>query len=66
LHAGYKANAKNMKLLQEHLEHPKSATRADTCFLCSLFFLVVVLPIVLVAGIIGGIIVGIMAALGKL
>jgi type III secretory pathway component EscS len=55
-----------MKLLQEHLEHPKTATRADTCFLCSLFFLVVVLPIVLVAGIIGAIIVGIMAALGRL
>jgi type III secretory pathway component EscS len=33
---------------------------------CSLFFLVVVLPIVLVAGAIGGIIVGIMAALRKL
>jgi type III secretory pathway component EscS len=55
-----------MKLLQEHLQHPKSATRADTCFLCSLFFLVVVLPIVLVAGIIGAIVVGIMAAVGKL
>ncbi|WIA32458.1 hypothetical protein OEZ86_003279 [Tetradesmus obliquus] len=63
---GFKANARNMKLLQEHLEHPKSATRADTCFLVSLFLLVVVLPIVLVAGIIGGIVVGIMAALGKL
>jgi hypothetical protein len=32
----------------------------------SLFFLVVVLPIVLVAGISGGIIVGVMAAMRKL
>jgi type III secretory pathway component EscS len=36
------------------------------CMQRSLFFLVVVLPIVLVAGISGGIIVGVMAAIGRL
>ncbi|KAF6261326.1 hypothetical protein COO60DRAFT_793930 [Scenedesmus sp. NREL 46B-D3] len=62
----FKANARNMRLLQEHLEHPKKGTRADTCFLCSLFFLVVVLPVMLMVGIVAGIILGILAAVGKL
>lgn len=55
-----------MKLLQEHLEHPKQATRADTCFLLALFFFVVVVPVVLVMGTIAAIVLGILAALGKL
>lgn len=55
-----------MKLLQEHLEHPKKATRADTCFLFMMFFLVVVVPVVLVMGTIAAIVLGILAALGKL
>lgn len=63
---GFKANARNMKLLQEHLEHPKQAKRADTCFLFLMFFLVVVVPVVLVVGGIAAIVLGILAALNKL
>lgn len=55
-----------MQLLQAHLEKPKQAKRADTCFLLGLFFLVVVLPMFLLLGIVAAIIVGILAALGKL
>lgn len=55
-----------MKLLQEHLEHPKKATRSDTCFLITLFFLVVVVPMVLVVGVIAAIVLGILAAVGRL
>jgi hypothetical protein len=60
------ANTRNMKLLQEHLEHPKQAKRSDTCFLIGLFFLVVVVPMVLVVGTIAAIVLGVLAALGKL
>jgi hypothetical protein len=60
------ANTRNMKLLQDHLEHPKQATRADTCFLFGLFFLVVVVPVVLVMGTVAAIVLGILAAFGKL
>jgi hypothetical protein len=55
-----------MKLLEEHLEHPKQAKRADTCFLLGLFFLVVVLPMMLFFGIILAIILIILAVFGKL
>jgi hypothetical protein len=55
-----------MQLLQEHLDHPKQAKRADTCFLFGLFFLVVVVPVVLVMGTIAAIVLGILAAFGKL
>lgn len=60
------ANTRNMKLLQEHLEHPKQATRSDTCFLIGLFLLVVVVPMVLVVGTIAAIVLGVLAAVGKL
>jgi hypothetical protein len=60
------ANSRNMKLLTDHLEHPKQATRADTCFLLALFFFVVVVPVVLVMGTVAAIVLGILAALGKL
>lgn len=55
-----------MKLLQEHLEHPKQAKRADTCFLFLLFFVVVVVPVVLVVGGLAAIVLGILAAFNKL
>jgi MFS superfamily sulfate permease-like transporter len=55
-----------VKLLEEHLQHPRQAKRADTCFLCGLFFAVVVLPMMLVVGVIVGIIMVILAVLGKL
>ena len=63
---GFKANTKNMKLLEEHIQRPKQATRADTCFLLTLFFLVVILPMLLFLGVIAAIVLGIMAAMGKL
>lgn len=55
-----------MKLLQEHLEHPRQATRADTCFLCGVFFLVVVLPMILFVGIVLTIILVLLKVFGKL
>lgn len=57
---------RNIALLEEHLQHPKAAKRADTCFLCGLFFLVVIVPIIFVAGIIVAIVVGVLAATGNL
>lgn len=64
--AGIKANTRNMKLLQDHLERPAQAKRADACFLCSFFFLVVVVPVMLFAGIVVAIVLGVLAGLGKL
>ncbi|KAI8465535.1 MAG: hypothetical protein J3K34DRAFT_84700 [Monoraphidium minutum] len=61
---GYKANYRNMMLIEDHLKQPAKAKRADSCFLFGVFFLVVVCPLLLVACIIGGIVVAIMAAFG--
>ena len=64
--ASFKANTKNLALLQTHLKKPREAKRADGYFLFSVFFVVVVLPVLAVLGILAGIIVGILAALGKI
>lgn len=63
---GYKANTRNLQLLEDHLKQPAKAKRADCCFLFGVFMMVVVVPFLLVACIIAGIVVGILAALGKL
>jgi hypothetical protein len=60
----YKANHKNLLLVEEHLKNPERATIRDCCFLTSLFFFVVVLPLTLVLSLLGGIIVAILAAFG--
>ena len=36
----FKANTRNLKLLDAHLSQPRAARRADTCFLCGVFFVV--------------------------
>jgi hypothetical protein len=64
--AAHKANTKNMKLLQEHLEHPKQATRADTCFLITLFLLVVIVPLLLMVGVVVGIVLLVLHLSGNL
>lgn len=39
-HCSYKANFRNMQLIEDHLKQPAKAKRADTCFLFGIFFLV--------------------------
>jgi hypothetical protein len=60
------ANSRNLKLLQEHLEHPREAKRADCCFLSGVFLLFVVLPILLVGALIAGIVILILWLTGVL
>ena len=64
--ASFKANTKNLALLQAHLKKPREAKRADGYFLFSVFFVVVVLPFLAVLGVIAAIVVGILAAVGKI
>jgi hypothetical protein len=52
----HKSNSKNIALLKSHMEHPRKATAADTCFLCGTFFCVVVLPCLIFLGVLAGII----------
>jgi hypothetical protein len=52
----HKSNSKNIALLKSHMEHPKKATAADTCFLCTTFFCVVVVPCLIFLGVLAGII----------
>jgi hypothetical protein len=61
---GYKANTRNMHLLEAHLENPIQAKHDDCCFLSGVFFLVVILPCLLVAGLIAGLVVLIMFLVG--
>lgn len=63
---GFKANRRNLLLLQAHLKKPREAKRADGCFLFSVFFVVVVLPFLAVIAIVAAIIVAILAAFGKI
>lgn len=63
-HPSFKANRRNMKLLEAHLEQPRAARRADSCFLCGVFLICVVAPFTLVIALLGGIVVGILAAVG--
>ncbi|GBF98108.1 hypothetical protein Rsub_10854 [Raphidocelis subcapitata] len=60
----YKANHRNLLLVEEHLKDPGRATMRDCCFLTSLFFFVVVLPLMLVLSLLGAIVVAILAAFG--
>lgn len=52
----HKSNSKNIALLKAHMEHPKKATAADTCFLCGTFFCVVVLPCLIFLGFLAGVV----------
>jgi hypothetical protein len=66
LPAGFKANTRNAKLLQAHLEQPKQAQRADTCFLCSFFLLVVLVPMLIAVAVFGAVVLIILSVMGKL
>ena len=63
---GFKANRRNLLLLQAHLQKPRQAKRADGCFLFGVFFTVVVLPLLAVVAVIVAIICIILAAFGKI
>eukprot|EP00877_Chromochloris_zofingiensis_P000529 jgi/Chrzof1/10477/Cz05g00020.t1 len=63
---GFKANRRNVRLLQQHLLQPQQAQKSDCCFLITIFFLVVVLPILLIGGIVAALVCGVLASQGRL
>eukprot|EP00878_Enallax_costatus_P028916 GHUV01031281.1.p1 GENE.GHUV01031281.1~~GHUV01031281.1.p1 ORF type:complete len:148 (+),score=32.02 GHUV01031281.1:1064-1507(+) len=63
---GFKANTRNMRLLQDHLQRPAQAKKADTCFLCTFFVLIVIVPFLIMSLIVVAIVLGVLAAQGKL
>jgi hypothetical protein len=53
----HKSNSRNIALLKKHMDTPRRATAADTCFLCGAFFCVVVFPCLLFLGFLAGVII---------